>query len=463
MKEIENLFIQTFKEKPLEIKPISVHGSNRKYYRVVSNKYNCIGVYNEDVLENKAFISFAEQLKNNQINVPQIYAQDLENNVYLQQDLGDETLFTFLQNNSEQDTIAWYEKIIKQLPKIQTIDKFDYTDAYPRKAFDRQSIQWDLNYFKYYFLKLALIPFNEEELENDFQTLTNFLLSTDTSFLLYRDFQSRNIMLFDDKAWFIDFQGGRQGALQYDIASLLYDAKANLDNDTKEKLLNLYIKELQAYINIDKSEFKQYYYAYVYIRIMQAMGSYGYRGYFERKSSFLQSIPAALNNLKYLEDNIKLPINIPTLHKIFQRLITSDKLLSLNTKKSRLTINIKSFSYKKGYPHDTSGNGGGFVFDCRALPNPGREEKYKHKTGLDKEVAEYLQQYKEVDVFFENAMNLINQSIDNYLKRDFSNLSVYFGCTGGQHRSVYLAQRCGDRLSQNTDLNIVIQHLEQNI
>ncbi|MCF0209899.1 MAG: phosphotransferase [Bacteroidales bacterium] len=326
-----------------------------------------------------------------------------------------------------------------------------------------QSIQWDLNYFKYYFLKLAGISFDEEALENDFAVLQNYLLSCDTDYFLYRDFQSRNIMLSDDEVYFIDFQGGRKGALQYDIASLLYDAKANITPETRQNLYDFYLNELRKHIPFDEQDFTDHFHAYIYIRIMQAMGSYGYRGYFEKKVHFLKSIPFALRNLEYLENNVSLPIELPTLHKVFKQLIHSTKLLALNNEQKKLTVTIKSFSYKKGYPHDVSGNGGGFVFDCRALPNPGRLQEFKSLTGMDKPVQDYLKNDEQVVFFLENVEKIVRQSIDNYLQRGFTNLSVYFGCTGGQHRSVYSAEYLAKSLSQNTDLNVIINHIEQNM
>lgn len=468
MKEkIIELFTKSFACQPIEVKKISADGSNRKYYRCFYSKGTCIGVYNDDKKENIAFLDYAKQLKNKGINVPEIYAQDIDNNVYLQQDLGDVTLYQYLQSNNDDDVLSVYEKVIKELPKIQIVGAkdFSYKNAYPRKAFDEQSIQWDLNYFKYYFLKLAHIAFDEEELEKDFSTLTSYLLNENTSYFLFRDFQSRNIMLVGNQLtpYFIDFQGGRKGALQYDIASLLYDAKADITPKTREKLLNLYINEVEKYTNVNRDDFINHYFAYVYIRIMQAMGSYGYRGYFENKVSFLKSIPYALNNLSFLEKNVKLPIELNTLHLVFKRIISNDKLQSINNEKKKLNVTIKSFSYKKGFPQDISGNGGGFIFDCRALPNPARIDKFKNMNGLDKEVIEYLESKEEVKYFLDNALNLVNQSCDNYLKRHFTNLSIYFGCTGGQHRSVYCAEKLSKILSQNTDLIVIVNHVEQNI
>lgn len=465
--KIRELFVKTFNCEPIEIKPISADGSNRKYFRCFYNKGTCIGVYNEDRKENVAFLDYAKQLFNKGIPVPKIYAENIDNNVYLQQDLGDTNLYQYLQSHNRDEVLNVYNKVIKELPKIQIVagKDFSYTNAFPRKAFDEQSIQWDLNYFKYYFLKLAGIAFNEEDLENDFQVLVKYLLSCNTSYFLFRDFQSRNIMLVDNdlKPYFIDFQGGRKGALQYDIASLLYDAKADICPQTREILLNDYLKELEKYISIDKKDFTEHYFAYVYIRIMQAMGSYGYRGYFEKKTSFLKSIPYALNNLEYLENNISLPLDMPTLHQVFRSIISSEKLRNLNDSKKKLTVTIKSFSYKKGIPMDISGNGGGFIFDCRALPNPGRIEKYKTMTGMDSEVIEYLESKPEVEYFMKNVKNIVEQSCENYVKRNFADLSVYFGCTGGRHRSVYCCEKLAEILSQNTDLNIVVNHIEQNI
>lgn len=461
--KLSNLFLQTFLSTPKSIEEISAHGSNRKYFRIIADKINCIGVYNEDYKENEAFVSYAVQMKQNGINVPEIYAVDLKNNIYLQEDLGDETLFSFLQKNDIETALPIYEQILSHLVSIQTMKNFDYSKAYPRKDFDVQSIAWDLNYFKYYFLKLADIPFNEQHLENDFKNLSNYLISAPNEYFLFRDFQSRNIMLRKNKVYFIDFQGGRKGALQYDVASLLFDGKVKLSSQQREHLLNHYINEVSKKIDINKETFVQQFYAFCYIRIMQAMGAYGFRGYFQRKDSFLKSIPNALKNIAYLQQNTTLSISLPELNKVFQQMINSQKLLSLGTNKQKLTVTIKSFSYKKGYPMDISGNGGGFVFDCRALPNPGRLEEFKHLTGKDIEVINYLEEKEEVIYFFENVKNIVWQSVNKYLERGFTHLMLCFGCTGGQHRSVFFAEKIAKELSQNTDLNIVVKHIEQNI
>ncbi len=461
-KEIIDLFEKTFNESIESIEKVSASGSNRKYFRLISKNHRCIGAYNEDCKENKAFISYAKQLKANGINVPDIYAEDLSRNVYLQQDLGNETLFDFLKTHSLEQTMPYYIKVMEQIAKIQTIKNFDYSHAYPAKTFDKQSMMWDCNYFKYYFLKFFDIQFDERLLEEDFNRLTDYLLSCENDYFIYRDFIPRNIMICDNELYFIDFQGGRKGSLYYDLASFLFNSKTDLDNITREKLFNIYLDNVSQYTNIDKAESRNYLFAYVYLRLIQNMGAYGFRGVFEKKKDFIKSIPFALKNLDFLVGNVDLDIDIEHLKNCFYQILNSKKIQD-TINQNKLTITVQSFSYKKGYPCDISGNGGGFVFDCRALPNPGREQRFKQMTGLDKQVKQYLEAYPQTKAFFDNAMNLINMSIENYLERNFSHLSVSFGCTGGQHRSVYFAQKCADTLSQNPDLNVIIHHIEQNI
>ena len=465
--KISDLFTKTFSCELEKIIPISSHGSSREYFRCYGKNIVCLAAFNEDKKENIAFLDFSKQLKEKGILVPKIYSQDIESNIYLLEDLGNTTLFDLVQLQQDgkmpfSELQEIYHKVVKALVKIQIEggENFDYSNAYPRREFDSQSIAWDLNYFKYYFLKLSEVQFDEQDLEIDFKSLTNYLLSANSNYFLYRDFQSRNIMIVSKEPYFIDFQGGRKGALQYDLASLLFDAKANLIPEFRQELLNLYISELKQYVEVDENEFKKIFYAYVYIRIMQAMGAYGFRGFFERKEHFLKSIPFALNNLKWLEDNVVLDVELPELHKIYSKMITSKKLNEITSKK--LVVTIKSFSYKRGYPQDISGNGGGFIFDCRAIHNPGRYDEYANLTGKDKEVIDFLEEQEDVKMFFENVLKLINQSIQIYCKRGFTNLLVCFGCTGGQHRSVYFAEKLSKTLLQNTDIDIVLHHVEQN-
>ncbi len=461
-----SLFEKWADEKSLSSYQLPQSGSTRLYFRIISKNKTAVGVFNNNRKENIAFITFTKCFLNTGLNVPQIYDADLSNNIYLLQDLGDYTLFNFIQ---EKDTgnnqiLSIYKNVIDQLIKFQVVagKDIDYNVCYPRASFDKQSILWDLNYFKYYFLKLAKINFDEQELENDFNSLANYLLTTDCNYFMYRDFQSRNIMLFNNLIYFIDYQGGRKGALQYDLASLLYQAKADLPQNIRNELLNYYIDKAKTIININKREFVEFYYAYVLIRIIQVLGAYGYRGFYEKKSYFIQSIPYAIENLKYVTDNINIPIEIPALNNIFNQIINSDELtVKQNLKEpDKLTVTITSFSYKKGVPIDISGNGGGFVFDCRANANPGKYAEYKQLTGKDWQVIDFFKKDKQIFNFLDNVYKLVDSSVEKYLKRDFSNLMINFGCTGGQHRSIFCAENLAKHIENKYNVNIVIHHTE---
>jgi hypothetical protein len=344
--------------------------------------------------------------------------------------------------------------------QIEAGRDLNYKLCYPRASFDRQSIAWDLNYFKYYFLKLAGIPFNEQALELDFGRLTKFLLSADRDYFLYRDFQSRNVMLRDGAPVFLDYQGGRKGALQYDIASLLYDAKADLPPELRQQLLDYYLDGLGEFIKLDREIFMHYYYGYVYIRIMQALGAYGLRGFYERKIHFLQSVPYALENVRWLLHNVELPIALPMLMDTFKRALGSNKSQVSSVVESTITVRINSFSFHRGTLKDETGHGGGFVFDARGLPNPGREERFKALTGKDAPVADYLSRQESVQQFLNNVKSLVDASVNNYQSRGFKNLMVAFGCTGGQHRSVYLAEQLAKHLRGRRGVEVVLQHRE---
>ena len=464
------LFESKVNEKVDKIVHLPLSGSDRKYFRITSKTISLIGVYNLDKKENIAFLTFTKHFFDKGLNVPEIFAENLDNNIYLLQDLGNTTLFAFLSEEKNKnvftiDLLESYKKVLKELPKFQILagKDLDYSVCYPRSSFDKQSMLWDLSYFKYYFLKLAQIPFDEQLLEDDFETFTNFLLKAEGNYFLYRDFQSRNIMLQNEQAYFIDYQGGRKGALQYDLASLLYDAKAAIPQDDRNKLLNYYLNILENYIEVDKKEFIEYYYGYVLIRIMQAMGAYGFRGFYERKEHFLASIPYAIENLSWILDNIEFTVELPTLMKVLRKLPQSKRLKQLEAEKKqiKLTVEVNSFSYKRGIPVDVSENGGGFVFDCRALHNPGRYDEYKQLTGKDKKVIDFLKKEKEADEFLNNILKIIEQSINKYQKRNFKNLMVNFGCTGGQHRSVYCAEKLAEYLRKNFDVNVNLRHREQ--
>jgi aminoglycoside/choline kinase family phosphotransferase len=398
--------------------------------------------------------------------VPEIYGEDSSRDAYIEEDLGDTTLFEFLTKNRDGDSIApqvleAYRNAVAVLPRfqIEAGRDLDYSVCYPRDSFDRQSIAWDLNYFKYYFLRLAGVSFNEQALEDDFARLTDFLLSAGRDYFLYRDFQSRNIMLRDGRPFFVDYQGGRRGALHYDIASILYDAKADLPPAVRQQLLDHYLDNLTKYSDLTRDAFMHHFYPYVYVRMMQAMGAYGYRGFFERKSHFLQSVPYALKNLRWLLHNVELPIKVPALLGAFKSMLASEKLARLAAETEALVVQICSFSFHQGLPKDDSGHGGGFVFDARGLPNPGREEQFKSLTGKDASVIDYLKQHESVHQFLGNVMSLVDASVTGYQSRGFKHLMVSFGCTGGQHRSVYLAEQLAKHLRGRSGVDVVVQHL----
>jgi aminoglycoside/choline kinase family phosphotransferase len=469
MDVLKKLFEERFRSAPERIQPLQgeLGGSGRKIIRLASGQVSAIGILYGVREENAAFLAFSRHFRRHGLPVPEIYAEDLEHGAYLEEDFGDTTLFEFLSKNREGENIApaaveAYRKVVAVLPRfqIEAGKDLDYSVCYPRGSFDRQSIAWDLNYFKYYFLRLAGISFNEQALEDDFDSLTNFLLSADREYFMYRDFQSRNVMLRSGQPFFLDYQGGRKGALQYDIASLLYDAKADLPPQLRQQLLDLYIERLSDFAEIGREAFLHYFYAYVYVRILQALGAYGFRGFYERKAHFLQSVPYALKNLRWLLHNVKLPIALPTLTGAFNSMLASEKLQGLASEADNLTVRILSFSFHRGMPKDETGHGGGFVFDGRSLPNPGREERFKALTGKDAPVIEYLNQQESVHQFLASVMSLVDASVNNYRQRGFKSLMVSFGCTGGQHRSVFLAEQVARRLRGRNGVEVVVRHRE---
>jgi len=450
-----------------EITRLPRSASNREYFRISGLKHSCIGAYNPDIRENLAFFHFTRHFQNKGLNVPELFLINEKQDCYLQQDLGDTTLYSYLsemRNNHSfpPKLIETYKKVIAALPKFQILggQDMDYSLSYPLKNFDRQSMMWDLNYFKHYFLKLTKVPFDEQRLEDDFHKFCNYLLQADCNYFLYRDFQSRNIMLHRDHLYFIDYQGGRRGAIQYDLASLLYDGKAAIPPDVRNLLLDEYIKTAGELTEIDDMEFRKYFSGYSFIRIMQALGCYGFRGFYEKKQHFLLSIPYALINLKYLLENNTIPFDLPTLFPALEQIADSE-ILSQIGPAQKLQISVNSFSYKNGAPLDISGNGGGFVFDCRALNNPGRYEELKIFTGKDKAVIDFLENKSNAKNFLENVYSLVDNAVENYVERKFTNLMVSFGCTGGMHRSVYCAEKLTEHLSQKYDVIVNLHHIEQ--
>lgn len=453
-----------------EIFSLGAHGSSRRYWRMRGGNHQLIAAWNDDVRENEAFFYYSNQLLRRGVHVPKVYAISDDRKCYLQQDLGDTTLYLYLLDKQKSgggfdaDMLQLYKRVLSDLATMQMAGRdLDFSYAYPRSDFDSQSVQWDLNYFKYCFLKLSYVPFDEELLERDFHTLISYLMDTDCGYFMYRDFQSRNIMLVDRTPYYIDFQGGRRGAAQYDVASLLYSSKSNLPDVVRQELLTHYIDELSQLNSIDKEDFRHRFYGYVLIRILQAMGAYGYRGYFEHKDYFLSSIPLAVNNLKSIIESHPLPLELPHLTQVLKYIIDQETIAHKPAPSSGLVVTVNSFSYKKGAPRDTSGNGGGYVFDCRALPNPGRYPEYRCYTGKDLPVIQFLQGDKAVESFLQAVEQLVGASVTKYLERNFTSLSVSFGCTGGQHRSVYCAERLAKWLLENFKCQVVVRHVEQQL
>ncbi|MBN2663539.1 MAG: phosphotransferase [Bacteroidales bacterium] len=462
LKKIETKFLSFSSNKVNKIILLQQSGSYRKYFRISTQNGSILGVYNPDLNENKAFLNFTKHFAQKGFNVPKIIKSFEAENIYFIQDLGNITLFDFIQtNNDEKLILSTYKKVVDELINLQTegIKDLDLAYAYPRQSFDNQSIIWDLNYFKYFVLKIAKVPFNEQKLEDDFNIFAKLLTNIDMNYFLFRDFQSKNIMLHDNKIYFIDYQGGRKGAFYYDLASLINDSKANLSDNIKQQILSYYFTKISLKVNINSDEFYSNYYSFALIRLMQAFGAYGFRGLVEHKLSFIKSIPNALNNIKIILKQAIVLQNLPELKKSLTFLIENSELSEKFNSISNVNIEINSFSYKKtGYLNDAAGNGGGFVFDCRFLPNPGKEQEYKNLTGKHIKVIKYLEGYPEVETFISQSVEMIRKAVIRYQKLGYKNLQVNFGCTGGQHRSVYCAEKTAEILKYLYNYNINIFH-----
>lgn len=448
-------------------------GSGRIYFRISfkGNKAeNIIAAFNPEVNENIAQYSFTIHFNEKGLNVPKILAKDETYRYFLMEDLGNTSMLDTIANISWEDKINLYKKVLNELIRFQFdgIEGLDLDVAWPVSNFEKQNILWDLNYFKYYFIKTHDISFNESKLETDFQTFSKTLLDSKSEFFLYRDFQARNIMIMDGEPWFIDFQGGRKGPLQYDLVSLLYQAKANLGEDFRNELFNYYVQLLEGKSYEHIENFKQNYNAFIWFRMMQVMGAYGYRGILQRKAHFLQSIPFMINNIKVLLQEKALGNEFPELNSVFTQICNLKDYQTNGLETNKLTITVNSFSYKKGgYPTDISGNGGGFAFDCRSLPNPGRYKELQDFTGKDKLVINFMKQSSVSTDFINQAYKLVQQNIDNYLDRGFKNLQINFGCTGGKHRSVYCAENMAniieDEYGDKVNIKLVHQQIEKGI
>ena len=465
-KVLSELYITYTNEEPQNIEELPSSGSNRRYFRL-SGKQSLIGVIGTCKEENEAFLYMDAHFISKGLPVPKVLLHSEDKMAYIQEDLGDTLLFNAIEKGRKTTVFSEEEKIllsktIRLLPDIQFAgaDGMDFSKCYPASEFNARSILWDLNYFKYCFLKATGMEFLEDKLEDDFQRLTDVLLRSSSATFMYRDFQSRNVMIKDGKPWFIDFQGGRKGPVFYDVASFLWQAKANLPDSLRGELLEDYINALRKYTPVDKEYFYAQLRHFVLFRTLQVLGAYGFRGYFEKKPHFIQSVPFAIANLRSL---LTVPYpEYPYLNKILKELVGL-KQFTDDLQKHTLTVRVMSFAYKKGIPNDPSGNGGGFVFDCRAVNNPGKYERYKPFTGLDAQVIKFLEDDGEILTFLDHAYAMVDASVKRYVERGFTNLMVSFGCTGGQHRSVYCAQHMAEHINKKFNVKVELVHREQNI
>ena len=451
---------------PENIEPLAGAGSNRNYYRL-KGKPQLIGVCGTSETENRAFLYIARHFKEKGLPVPCVYAQSDDEMAYLQEDLGNLSLFDAIGHgrttgNFNTQEINLLKQTIRLLPRLQFegAEGMDFSICYPQSEFNRRSILWDLNYFKYCFLKATGIEFQENRLEDDFENMADALLTDAFSTFMYRDFQSRNVMIRDGQPYFIDFQGGRKGPVYYDVASFLWQAKARFPQSLREELIHEYLDVLQAYCPVTEAHFKKQLRHFVLFRTLQVLGAYGFRGYFERKPHFLQSIPFAIENLNQLLEQ-DFP-EYPYLCKILKQFATLPVYV-MEQNKRKLTVQVISFSYKKGIPEDPSGNGGGYVFDCRAVHNPGRYDAYKQLTGRDEPVIRFLEEDGEILTFLEHVYALADAHVQRFLERGFTHLSICFGCTGGQHRSVYAAEHTARHIYEKFGVNVEVIHREQKI
>ena len=473
--ELKELLLRYAGYEPESVIRLTAAGSNRVYYRFcLSDGRTVVGVEGTNPDENKAFMTIGRHLSSVGLPVPEILAVSDSGMCYLLQDLGDESLFGQMESARESGSydagqVALLEKVMRLLPDLQFKggDGMDYSVCFPCEAFDRRSIFWDLNYFKYSFLKATGLEFHEARLEDDFERLADVLLAdAPYNTFMYRDFQARNVMVRDSEPWFIDFQGGRRGPVEYDVASFLWQARAAYPAQLREHLIDVYIDSFGRYRKVDGKEFRHGLMHFVLFRTLQVLGAYGFRGYFERKQHFIQSIPAAIGNLRELLDAGVGERDYPYLYGVLRGLVELPQFtVAAVPADGKLTVRVMSFSYRKGgIPDDGSGNGGGFVFDCRAMHNPGRYEQYKGITGADAPVIEFLEAQGEVQHYLEHVFGLVDPAVERYVERGFLNLMVAFGCTGGQHRSLYCANHLAGHLKEKfgDKIHIVLEHREQN-
>ena len=449
-----------------QVQELPSSGSHRRYFRLSGGKVTLIGVIGTSLEENRAFITISKHFREQGLHVPAVLAVSEDGLAYIQEDLGDKVLFDMVSQGRESGIYSSYEiellrRTIEQLPRIQFLGGkgLDWSVCFPQEAFDARMIDFDLNYFKYCFLKATGLEFNEILLQEDFEKFKADLLQEEENTFLYRDFQARNVMIKDGEPWFIDFQGGRRGPIYYDVASFIWQARSRFPEDLKQDLIRTYLRALQQFKKVDEQEFRSRLRLFVLFRTLQVLGAYGFRGFFEKKPHFLHSVPYALQNLRTL---LQTPFTeYPYLNGILQELSVKPEL-NVIQEDNRLEVQVYSFAYKKGIPADTTGNGGGYVFDCRSVNNPGKYEYYRQFNGMDPEVIKFLEDDGEVTVFLDSVYKLVDAHVQRFIERKFTHLQVCFGCTGGQHRSVYCAEHVARHLADKFNVKVVVTHRELN-
>ena len=470
LNEIKALFENTIASPLDNIEKLPQSGSDRTYFRLYCDNKSYIATYGNNIKENHTFIYFSRHFKRSGSPVPEIIAVNEEATIYIQEDFGDISLLNKLDELGFCDEMFGLFKLaLKELATLQVIGDqgLDYNKCITSKEFGKQAILSDLLYFKYYFLDTLQLPYDKEQLLEEFEQLSSFLTTDGNKYFMFRDFQSRNLMILNGTPHFIDYQGGMKGALQYDVASLLWQARAELPREWKNNLLDYYISEVEKLLPsiINREEFIGQYNGYVLIRLLQVLGAYGFRGLFERKAHFLTSIPLALKNLQGFLSDWKPGIELKEFNRLLQ-LIVDEKIAGRFTpvqanELTPLVIRINSFSFKKGLPADESGNGGGFIFDCRGMLNPGRFAEYKSLTGRDKPVKDFLEQRTKMPEFLNSVYTIVDISVEDYIKRGFDHLQISFGCTGGQHRSVFAADSLARHLKNKFRVKVQLNHVEQ--
>ncbi|MBL7696321.1 MAG: phosphotransferase [Ferruginibacter sp.] len=468
IERIRQLFSTCFQEPVTGMDKLPQAGSERHYFRIHTANKTYIATYGENLKENETFIYFSGHFKKKGLAVPEIYCINKDKNIYIQEDFGDVSLLSRLETEGFTDAVyELYKQSLTELARLQVEghEDLNYKKCLTNSSFGKQAILADLLYFKYYFLDALRRPYDKQKLLEDFEALSNYLSHTEYKYFMFRDFQSRNIMITPDQTvHFIDYQGGMKGAPQYDAASLLWQARANLRDDWKQGLLEHYMNAFEQTVgeSIDRDTFRSQYNGYVLIRLLQVLGAYGFRGLFERKAQFLTSIPLALSNLKWFFNNQTMGIAVPEFKKVLEICVSNEVIDQFTpvqaTADTPLVVTINSFSYKKGIPPDATENGGGYVFDMRGILNPGRIEQYKTMSGQDKAVKDFLEQQTEMPSFLNGVYSIVDISVTDYIKRNFASLMINFGCTGGQHRSVYAADALARHLRNKFNVKVNLNH-----